>query len=159
MLNFINPNLALWGSLLVALPVLIHLINLLRHRRVPWAAMEFLLESQRRNSTWIKLKQLLLLLLRMAAVAGVVLLVAQPIGCNELGRLLANTPQCQECIVKQVFRYFSGRLDTAGDQPMIRRALEVFQKSGFHYKDMVVSLLEQWNFPPAERMANAATRQ
>ena len=90
MFNFINPSLALWGSLLVAVPVLIHLINLLRHRRVPWAAMEFLLESQRRNSTWIKLKQLLLLLLRMAAVAGVVLLVAQPLGCNELGRLLGG---------------------------------------------------------------------
>ncbi|HEX5447099.1 MAG TPA: BatA domain-containing protein, partial [Pirellulales bacterium] len=90
MFNFVEPSLALWGSLLVAVPVLIHLINLLRHRRVPWAAMEFLLESQRRNSTWIKLKQLLLLLLRMAAVAGVVALVAQPIGCHELNRLLSG---------------------------------------------------------------------
>jgi Protein of unknown function (DUF1592)/Protein of unknown function (DUF1588)/Protein of unknown function (DUF1587)/Protein of unknown function (DUF1595)/Protein of unknown function (DUF1585) len=80
-------------------------------------------------------------------------------GARELGQLLANTPQCQECIVKQVFRYFSGRLDTPGDQAMIRRAVEVFQKSGFHYKDMVVSLLEQWNFSPAERMADAASRQ
>jgi hypothetical protein len=87
--SFVNPSL-LWGLALLALPVLIHLINLLRHRRVPWAAMEFLLESQRRNSTWIKLKQLILLLLRMAAVAGVVLLVAQPIGCNQLGRLLGG---------------------------------------------------------------------
>jgi hypothetical protein len=87
--NFINPSL-LWGLGLLALPVLIHLINLLRHRRVPWAAMEFLLESQRRNSTWIKLKQLLLLLLRMTAVAAVVLLVAQPIGCNQLGRFLGG---------------------------------------------------------------------
>lgn len=88
-MNFLNPTL-LWGLGLLALPVLIHLINLLRHRRVPWAAMEFLLESQRRNSTWIKLKQLFLLLLRMAAVAGVVLLVAQPIGCNQLGRFLGG---------------------------------------------------------------------
>lgn len=88
-MNFLNPSLLPWLGLL-ALPVLIHLINLLRHRRVPWAAMEFLLESQRRNSTWIKLKQLLLLLLRMAAVAAVVLLVAQPIGCNQLGRFLGG---------------------------------------------------------------------
>jgi hypothetical protein len=87
---FVHPSLALWGSLLIALPVLIHLINMLRHRRVPWAAMEFLLESQRRNSAWIKLKQLLLLLARMAAVAGVVLLIAQPIGCNQLGGLLGG---------------------------------------------------------------------
>ncbi|MGH7137009.1 MAG: BatA domain-containing protein, partial [Pirellulales bacterium] len=42
MQSFINPSL-LWGLALVAVPVLIHLINLLRHRRVPWAAMEFLL--------------------------------------------------------------------------------------------------------------------
>jgi hypothetical protein len=89
MSSFVNPSL-LWFLALVGVPVLIHLINLLRHRRVPWAAMEFLLESQRRNSTWIKLKQLLLLLLRMAAVAGVVLLVAQPIGCNRLGRFLGG---------------------------------------------------------------------
>ncbi|HQU42742.1 MAG: hypothetical protein B7Z73_02920 [Planctomycetia bacterium 21-64-5] len=88
-MSFANP-LLLWGLGLVAVPVLIHLINLLRHRRVPWAAMEFLLESQRRNSTWIKLKQLFLLLMRMAAVAGVVLLVAQPIGCNQLGRFLGG---------------------------------------------------------------------
>ena len=62
----------------VALPVLIHLINMMRHRRVEWAAMEFLLVSQKKHRTWIILKQLLLLLLRMAAVAAVVLMIAQP---------------------------------------------------------------------------------
>ena len=41
--------------------MLIHLINMLRHRRVEWAAMEFLLLSQRKHRTWIILKQLLLL--------------------------------------------------------------------------------------------------
>ena len=34
---------------LIALPILIHLINLMRHRRVQWAAMEFLLVSQKRQ--------------------------------------------------------------------------------------------------------------
>ena len=62
----------------MGVPVLIHLINMLRHRRVRWAAMEFLLLSQKKNRTWVLLKQLLLLLLRMAAVAAVVLIVAQP---------------------------------------------------------------------------------
>lgn len=69
----------LWGLLLVALPVLIHLINMLRHRRVEWAAMEFLIVSQKKNRTWVLIKQLLLLLLRMAVVAAMVLAVAQPI--------------------------------------------------------------------------------
>jgi hypothetical protein len=74
----------------VALPVLIHLINMLRHRRVQWAAMEFLLQSQKKNRTWILLKQLLLLLLRMIAVAAVVFMVAQPLLHNQWGGLLGS---------------------------------------------------------------------
>lgn len=68
----------LWGLLAVGVPVLIHLINMLRHRRVQWAAMEFLLVSQKKNRTWVLLKQLLLLLLRMTAIAVLVLTVAKP---------------------------------------------------------------------------------
>ena len=82
MSSFLHP--ALFWTLglptlgVVALPVLIHLINMMRHRRLEWAAMEFLLVSQKKHRTWVILKQLLLLLLRMAAVAAVVLMVAQP---------------------------------------------------------------------------------
>ena len=77
---FVLHESLLWlGLPLVGLPVLIHLINLLRHRRVEWAAMEFLLVSQRKHRRWIILKQLLLLLLRMAAVAMIVFMAAQPL--------------------------------------------------------------------------------
>jgi hypothetical protein len=68
----------LWGLPLLGVPILIHLINMMRHRRVKWAAMEFLLVSQKRHRTWIILKQLLLMLLRIAAIAAVVLMLAQP---------------------------------------------------------------------------------
>jgi hypothetical protein len=67
------------GLPLLAVPVIIHLINLLRHRRVPWAAMEFLLASHKKSSTWVILKQLLLLLLRMVAIAAVAAILAQPL--------------------------------------------------------------------------------
>src|SRR5262245_49147485 len=80
----------LWGSLLVSVPVLIHLINMMRQRRVKWAAMEFLLQSQKRYKKWIALKQLLLLLLRMLAVAAIVMMVAQPIWRNEWGELFGG---------------------------------------------------------------------
>ena len=88
--TFIHPAL-LWGLPIVAVPLLIHLINMLRHRRVEWAAMEFLLQSQKVNRTWIILKQLLLLLMRMAAIAAVVLIVAQPILRNQFGQWFGNT--------------------------------------------------------------------
>lgn len=87
--SFVHPAL-LWGLLIVGLPVLIHLINLWRQRRVQWAAMEFLLQSQRKNRTWVLLKQLLLLLLRMAAVAAVVLMVAQPLAKSAWSALLGG---------------------------------------------------------------------
>ena len=46
--TFVHPTL-LWGLAIIALPVLIHLINMVRQRRVQWAAMEFLLHSQKQE--------------------------------------------------------------------------------------------------------------
>jgi len=89
MSSFVNSGL-LWGLGLLAVPILIHLINLMRQRRVQWAAMEFLLRSKKKNNTWIKLKELLLLLLRIAAVAAVVLILAQPLLQNQWARLFGD---------------------------------------------------------------------
>ena len=91
MLTFTFENLVWMGLPAVGLPVLIHLIHMMRHRRIEWAAMEFLLESQKKNRTWVLLKQLLLLLLRMVAVAGVVLLVGGPRLRNQLGGLFGSS--------------------------------------------------------------------
>ena len=79
-----------WGLPLAAAPVIIHLINLLRHRVVRWPAMEFLLASQRKYRTRILLKQLLLLLLRILAIVGLVLLFAQPRWNRNLGAVLGG---------------------------------------------------------------------
>lgn len=76
-MQFVYPALT-WGFLLALVPLLIHLINLLRHQRVAWAAMEFVLASYRKHRTWVWLKQLLLLAARMAALVLVVAMVAQP---------------------------------------------------------------------------------
>src|SRR5947208_4170129 len=75
---FLNPSFVLAGTALVASPIIIHLINRLRYRRVRFAAMEFLLKSQERNRRKLILEQLILLLLRCALVALVVLLVVRP---------------------------------------------------------------------------------
>lgn len=72
-----------YPSLLVALPlagvvVLIHLIQMFRHRRVPWAAFEFLLASYKRYRTRILFQQFLLMAIRMLAVMIFILALAQP---------------------------------------------------------------------------------
>jgi len=89
---FTNPWIlttagAIGAAALVGVPILIHLINLLRHRKVEWAAMEFLLESQRKNSSWIMLKELILLLIRMLATAAVVALFGGMIFAGTLALL------------------------------------------------------------------------
>ena len=66
-----------WGFLIALIPLLIHLINMMRHRRIKWAAMDFLLQSYRKHRKWVWLKQLLLLLMRMLAIAVVVAMLAQ----------------------------------------------------------------------------------
>ena len=85
------PLLLWWGLPIAAAPVAIHLINLLRHRKVRFAAMEFLLASHKKYRTRILLKQLLLLLLRVAAILGIVLAVAQPRWTSALGRMLGGS--------------------------------------------------------------------
>lgn len=88
--SFDFAPLVWWGLPAVAAPVVIHLLSRLRHRRVRFAAMEFLLESQRRFRTRVLLQQVLLLALRTAAVAAVVLALAQPRWRQAVGGLLGG---------------------------------------------------------------------
>jgi uncharacterized membrane protein len=75
--HFLNPGFVLAGTALVSAPIIIHLINRLRFRRVRFAAMEFLLASQQRNRRRVLIEQLLLLLLRILLVLGLTLLIAR----------------------------------------------------------------------------------
>jgi hypothetical protein len=67
-----------WGATAVASPIIIHLINRMRYRRIAWAAMEFLLKSQQRNRRRILIEQLILLMLRCLIVLVLVALVVRP---------------------------------------------------------------------------------
>ncbi|MCS7014495.1 MAG: BatA domain-containing protein [Gemmatales bacterium] len=67
-----------WGATAVASPIIIHLINRMRFRRLAWAAMEFLLKSQQRNRRRILIEQLILLMLRCLIVLALVALVVRP---------------------------------------------------------------------------------
>lgn len=72
---FLYPALTL-GFLFVGVPLLVHLINMLRHRRQRWAAMDFLLASYRKQKKWIHLRQILLLLSRLIVAALLIALLS-----------------------------------------------------------------------------------
>ncbi len=74
---FLNPAFVLPAAALVAVPILIHILSRLRYKKVRFAAMEFLLESEELNRRRIIIEQLLLLLLRILAVLLIGLLIAR----------------------------------------------------------------------------------
>ena len=65
---------------------------------------------------------------------------------KELGRLLAATPQCQNCIVKQLFRYAMGRPETPADLSFLEKAQETFRGSQFRVKELMISLVKSKPF-------------
>ena len=75
--GFVNPAL-LAGTLLALVPLAIHLLNRQRYKPMPWAAMRFVLAAYRKTRRRAQLENLILLLLRMAAVALLALAIARP---------------------------------------------------------------------------------
>jgi Protein of unknown function (DUF1592)/Protein of unknown function (DUF1588)/Protein of unknown function (DUF1595)/Protein of unknown function (DUF1587)/Protein of unknown function (DUF1585) len=74
-------------------------------------------------------------------------------GAKQLGTILANSPVCQECVVRQMFRYSYGRLEADADEKTIDQLYDRFKASGFKMKSLLVALVEspeflrQWNSP------------
>lgn len=78
MFNFLNPTFVLIGAGAILVPILIHLLLRNKTVRIDFAAMRFLMESRKPVVRWLRLKQLLILLLRIAAVALLALAFARP---------------------------------------------------------------------------------
>lgn len=76
-IGFVSPWMLL-GMLAASLPIIIHLINRRRARRVFFAATYFVQLSNRRLARSLKLKQLLLLLFRTLLLLLIPLLLARP---------------------------------------------------------------------------------
>ncbi|MFN0102031.1 MAG: DUF1592 domain-containing protein, partial [Bryobacteraceae bacterium] len=77
---------------------------------------------------------------------------------RDLGRILAASPACQECVVKQYFRYAGGRGETPADRPQIKAVAKTFRESGFRFRELIISMLRTLQFPDDGESANVATR-
>ena len=85
-MSFLQP-LLLAGLPLALLPLIIHLINRHRHRTVEWAAMLFLLDARKMNKGMARLRQILILSMRVLAVAMLIFAASRPLS----GGILALT--------------------------------------------------------------------
>jgi hypothetical protein len=65
---------------------------------------------------------------------------------DQIGRILAGSRACQECVVKQAFRFAFGRLETRADRDAVRDAFTTFRESGFKFKELLVALVRSPQF-------------
>ena len=74
---FLNP-LFLFGLLATGIPLVIHLWNRRRVVTIDFSSLIFITAAHRENARRFQLRQLLILLLRMAIVAFIALALARP---------------------------------------------------------------------------------
>ena len=69
----------LWGLLALAIPIALHLLQLRRFKRIPFSNVAFLKDVQKETQSRHRLRNLLILLMRMLAFAALVLAFADPL--------------------------------------------------------------------------------
>lgn len=70
---------------------------------------------------------------------------------KDLGRILAASAQCQQCMAKQLFRYEEGRLETPADRPVLDKIVADFRDSGYKFQELMISVVKWTQFPPGGR--------
>ena len=92
MINFLSPNY-LYGLLLLAIPVIIHLFNFRRYKKVLFTNVRFLQELKEETTRTSRLKHLLILASRLLAMLFIILAFAQPfIPSGEAGPTNSGEP-------------------------------------------------------------------
>jgi hypothetical protein len=64
----------------------------------------------------------------------------------ELGRILAREPNCQKCVVKQLFRYAYGRMEEPRDREAIDGAFIRFRDSQFRFQELIMAIASSDGF-------------
>ena len=128
-MTFLQPFI-LFGLPLALLPILIHLLNRLRHRPQPWGAMQFLLAASRSSVDRARLRQFLILLFRVLAVLALVLFLARPLAGGLLGWAVSAAPDAILLLVDRSasMEHFSGVGAVSRREKVLRLMAESAQK-------------------------------
>ena len=151
-MTFLQPSI-LWALPLILLPVIIHLLNRLRHRPRAWAAMQFLLAANRSSTSHARLRQWLILLFRTLAVLALILFVARPLSGGWLGWALSPAP---DAIVILLDRSPSMEADSAtGDGTKREQALKLLAGAARQFEDASHLILIETALREQQQIAGA----
>jgi hypothetical protein len=92
------------GLAALAVPIAIHLIGRRRAKIVKFAALDFLLATKRRTARRLRLRERLLLIVRVVACAAVALALAKPFtSCARKGPQVTRGPQAAVLVIDDSF--------------------------------------------------------
>ncbi len=77
-MTFLSPSI-LWGLAAASIPIIIHLISLKNTREIEFSTLRFIQELEHETLRKLKLRQWLLILLRVLAIIFLVLMFARPV--------------------------------------------------------------------------------
>ena len=136
MLSFLHPML-LWGMLAASLPIIIHLINRRRARKVEFGAVYFVQLTKQKLARSLKLKQFLLLAARTLLLLLLPLALARPYWSPEAESVISTTSGQPASRVLILDRSFSMRAQAGGKT--------LFAKAVQKARDVVTSLKDSDN--------------
>ena len=128
-----NPLMLGLGTLAIASPIIIHLLNKRRFKIVDWAAMDFLFEADKKNRRRVQIENFILLFLRCLAMLLIGLLLARPFLPNEMARIIQPDQKYERIVLlddslsSQVLNENEPALQTAKDS--LARLLTEFADS------------------------------
>ena len=101
------------GAAVASAPIIIHLLNRRRFRIENWAAMEFLLASNRRNFRRVRLQEIILLIIRTLVLLLVAAALARPL----LAGIASVVGMSQRYVVLIVDNSFSMGYESGNERP------------------------------------------
>lgn len=160
-MSFLQP-LLLAALPLAVLPIVIHLINQRRFQNIDWGAMRFLFEATRMSRGYARIRQWLILLFRMLAIAALVIAVSRPLASGWIGLmggaradtaivLIDRSPSMRQLGTATV----SSKIETAVSQ--LTQALATLGSSRLVVIDSATSQAQELSSPEMLAHSPAAT--
>ncbi|MFL5307226.1 MAG: DUF1588 domain-containing protein, partial [Polyangia bacterium] len=67
-------------------------------------------------------------------------------GPVELGQVLASQPATADCLVRNFYRYGTGHVETASEQPVLDALKAQFRSGGYHVRDLLLAIVTSDGF-------------
>jgi hypothetical protein len=67
-------------------------------------------------------------------------------GPVELGEQLAKRPEAAACLVRNIYRYGTGHVETPNEQPVLAALEQQFGSGGYHVRDLLLAIVTSDGF-------------